>query len=483
MIGTLAKIKGIWKTFTRKTESPREIQERNDLYKIALAATYRQLRATTAGSHEEERKACDNHPRPRQCAAVNDHCYYHYCRDDKTQLESLYDQATDSLEHETRAHELPIRSLRLHVQSLVQPQALDMIKTCRDVDEELQIPQDDEIHNDVLYKCRDIVQQERLQVRNILEDACKYSHNVAATNVVDATSTTGDASLSLEAKRQERQRSYLQQKLDAIDTLWNFFEWQSDSNPTRSFTNHAVLEEHGKADAFGYYINSNENINRSIRYYQLINLTKAILIKQRLGFASLALGSTLPNAGRGIFLDGFVPAGSLVAFFPGMIWPKEHLANVNSVKHIFKDDPRHHLSMRYDDILVDSRKEPYTVLDNDNSNAFAIAHVANHPRMQEEPNCGTVMVDFLEKEKWNDLGLARYVPNTYAKPPMMLGPQALDLEKVYMHGFGLVAARDLENEELFYDYRLSPGDEESSTFPEWYHVCNPDDVRNRWSTS
>jgi hypothetical protein len=337
----------------------------------------------------------------------------------------------------------------------------------------LQIPRDDdEIHNEILNKCKDIVHEERIHVMKIIESALKGKNIAAGT---DSSSLATAA-----AKQEQRQLAYLKQKLDAIDTLSNFLERQSQSNAGQLSSND-VIQVH-KPDAFGYYMNSDESINRSIRYYQLINLTKAILIKQRLGYATIALQSTIQDAGRGIFVDGFAPAGSLVAFFPGMIWPKEHLVNVTAVRNIFKDDPKYHLSMRYDDILVDSRKEPYTVLDNDHSNAFAIAHVANHPPMQEEqPNCGTVVVDFLEKEKWQELGLARYVPNRYAKPPMMLGPQALDLNKVYMHGFGLIAIRDLENEEVFYDYRLSPGEE--STYPEWYNVCSPEDVRNRWSGS
>ena len=92
------------------------------------------------------------------------------------------------------------------------------------------------------------------------------------------------------------------------------------------------------------------------------------------------------EAGRGIFVDGFRPAGSLLAFFSGYVWPKEQLLKSSAVAHIFEEDPMHHLSMRYDDILIDSRKAPYTVLNGDNSNAFVIGHIANHPSKGAQPN-------------------------------------------------------------------------------------------------
>ena len=47
----------------------------------------------------------------------------------------------------------------------------------------------------------------------------------------------------------------------------------------------------------------------------------------------------------------------------------------------------------------------------------------------------------------------------------------------------------MENEELFYDYRLSPGDGHANdgsdgtspgSYPSWYEVCDEESVRNRW---
>jgi hypothetical protein len=429
-ISTLAKVKGIWKTFFRKTETPREIQERHDLYKIALASTYRGLRLARNGSN-----------------------LLGSAETDKSQLEHMFDKASESLENETKAHELPIRSLRFHVQSLIQPQAIEMLQACKDVDEKLQIPQDDESHYEFINRCKDYVLQEECNVVETLEQMSQ--------NLSNAT------------QKDNRQHSYLKQKLNAIQILSTFYEWESSTSMKDM--------DRDSSDSFGYLMNEDEDINRSIRYYQLMNFTKALLLRDRLGYSTVALKSTISTAGRGVFLNGFAPAGSLINFFPGSIWPKEYLLDVRAASNVFKNDPKHQLSIRYDDVLVDCRKAPYTVLDNDRSNAFSTGHIVNHPSMLDTPNSSTVMVDFVERMKLEDAGLEKYIPNTYIKPPMMFGPQAMDRERVTMHGFGLIASRDIENEELFYDYRLSPGDD--ATYPDWYHICDEEELRNRWTSS
>ena len=425
----VSKVKSIWKTFFSNKETARELVERNDLYKIALASTYRQLRLASKPLSSSASASASTH--------------------NKTELEIMFDKATDSLEKETQAHELGLRSLRFHVQSLVQPQAIDLLQTCKDVDEQLKLPQDDdgnvdENREEVIGICKGHLLQERNDIRDVLEQT-----------------TT------------ERQRAYLEQRLNALQILSTFYEWENAST-----TSDAPSKD---GDAFGYHINQNNEINKSIRCYQMINLTKALLIKKHLGYATLALKSSIPKAGRGVFVDGFAPAGSLVAFVPGKVWPKEYLLNVKASSPVFKEDPKQQLSIRYDDILIDSRKAPYTVLDNENSNAFGIGHIVNHPSKSNVPNCGTVMIDLMENMNLQQKGLDAYVPNTYVKQPMMFGPQAMDREKVAMHGFGLIASRDLENEELFYDYRLSPGEEVS--YPSWYHVCDEEELKNRWTQS
>ncbi len=435
------KVKHVWKTFFRKTETPREIQERHDLYKIALATTFRKLRLQ---DHKSQASSALPFNMPS----------------DKAKLEKLYDQAVDSLETDTKAHELPIRSLRFHCQSLIQPQALEIINTCQQIDEKYNLKGfdvdggdgDDSNFTHTLELCRDTLLQERDEVLQTL-----------STATID------------------KQKAYLQEKLNALQILSQFHKWEENIDVD-------ICEKGQQADSFGYFMNKNSQINQSIRLYQMVNFTKAVLIKKEIGFSILALKSSIPGAGRGVFVDGYAPAGTLLSFFPGSVWPKEYLLNVKTASQIFENDPKQQLSIRYDDILIDSRKAPYTVLDNDYSNAFAIGHIVNHPpsKQQEEnetesPNCITAMIDFMENMDLKQNGLDLYVPNTYVKPPMMFGPNAMDREKVAMHSFGLISCRDAENEELFYDYRLSPGDD--ALYPSWYAVCDHESVKNRWVAS
>ena len=501
-ISTLAKkAKSVWKTFFSKTESPREIQERNDLYKIALATTFRKLRldysayskgqdegGSDSGDGDDILSSFSTKKTTSGGGSVsvsgNGNCNRNedviLCRNEttKAELETLYDRAADSLETEMKLYEMPLRALRHHCQSLIQPQAINLLTKCREIDTNYNFQHgyyDDEVdanakvdvdgdeHTHKMEKiCKGFLLQEREDVLGAIEH---HSHSSANNN---------------------KSTKYLRQKLEALQIISAFYEWENDYLTAGEGSD--SLEE-GKADAFGYYMNQDEEINKSIRYYQMINLTKALLIKKHLGYAPLALNSTAQGAGRGVFLDGFAPAGSLISFFPGRIWPKEYLLNVKAASAIFENDPKQQLSLRYDDTLVDSRKAPYTVLDDVNSNAFSVGHIVNHPPQLTLPNCSTTMIDFMEHMELDKVGLGDYIPNTYVKPPMMFGPNAMDREKVSMHSFGLIASRDLENEELFYDYLLSPGagaggeSESESDHPSWYHVCDEESLKNRWDSS
>jgi hypothetical protein len=176
------------------------------------------------------------------------------------------------------------------------------------------------------------------------------------------------------------------------------------------------------------------------------------------------LQSLIPGAGRGAFLDGNATAGTLVAFMPGDVWPKEHLLTKNSdVMEHFGHDPDCHISMRFDDFVVDSRQSPVTVLSEQGSlNPFAVAHMVNHPACEQLPNCQSCQLNFTESMKLK--GLVRFIPNQYARTPSWQS-SVFDSEPVAMHGLCLVSKKDLHNEELLYDYRL-----QSETTPDWYHV-------------
>jgi hypothetical protein len=159
--------------------------------------------------------------------------------------------------------------------------------------------------------------------------------------------------------------------------------------------------------------------------------------------------------------------GSIVAFIPGQVLPKEYLTQeASSLDEYLAHDETHLLSLRSDDILIDSRKSPYTVLSNVGSNPWAIGHVINHPPPGVIPNCRTVLLDFTQSMNLESTGgLMRFVPNSYKRNPMLLGPKLLERDRVIMHGMAIMTRRDVCDEELFYDYKF---DNSSQDNPSWY---------------
>ena len=436
--GILAKARNVFRTIFNRQETPRDMQERQDLYMSILASTHKAMRLERRINEEGA--------------------------ETKEQVEALIDEAVAKLE-ESNVIATPIVGLRYELQNVLAPEILKAFETFRDVDRtipsaahaceevELETEDDDKFRSTLTneYKCV----QDQLAASDILGSSASPNTNVRSP------------------------LPFLNLKKDALETVLSAKGWLGiDEDVKASEEKKAEISDEPTADGFGYYPqNADDDVNAAIRHYQMINMVKSILIREQLGFSVLSLKSTVPGAGRGVFVDGTVMAGSLLAFFPGQIWPKEYLSNAAFSTSIFKDDNNFQLSIRYDDVLIDSRKAAYTVLNDAQSNPWAIGHIVNHPPKNIVPNCRTVMVNFTEKMKLETSGLDRYVPNTYAKDPMLTGPKVLDRDLITMHGFGLMAARDISNEELFYDYRLSPG---NGPYPKWYHPCDEESLKNRW---
>ena len=232
-------------------------------------------------------------------------------------------------------------------------------------------------------------------------------------------------------------------------------------------------EETGEAtwenlvDSFGYNgRDASDDVLAAIRQHQRRNMVRSFLIKQVLGYSVLALKSCIPDAGRGVYVDGEAPPGAIIAFFPGQIWPREYLLDpTKEVLEYFSGEcnPNFQLHFRGDDFLVDSRASPYTVLEN----PWAIGHIANHAPITKS-NTRTMGINFFEKMEIGAT-LSRYIPNEYAKPPTILGGKLLDRDVIDMHGMCLLNKRKaLKNQEVLYDYRLMCAPEEG---PLWYeHV-------------
>jgi len=429
----------VWNTFFRKGETPRELQERNDLYMSILSLRHRQLRMERNDDSSDRSES-------------------------REQIEALVDAAVAELEDEMVAHKKSVVRLRYDQQNFLAPQLTHTLRAFQDVDAKLPASASDE-------EMVEIGAEDEATYKMVLLN--EYEHVLSSLETNGGKNSSGTSAES-------RLSPYLLTKRSALETILSFKKWIDEENAS-SFKNTVLgdfVAQH-ESDAFGYCVqNENTDMGEAVRHHQMINLARAAFLREKLGFSVLSLRSTIPGAGRGVFLDGAAKAGSLVAFFPGYVWPKEHLTNKVLDSSLFQTDPKLQLSIRYDDMLIDARKAPYTVLNRKKANPFAIAHIANHVPEGMKSNCSTVAINFTSKLGLKKAGLMRYVPNAYARLPMITGQQALDRDAIDMHGFALLASRDLKNEELMYDYRLSPGPDGS--YPDWYHPCDIEAARNRW---
>ena len=272
--------------------------------------------------------------------------------------------------------------------------------------------------------------------------------------------------------------SFHLRKLGALRTLLSFHGWAEMGEQVETRGRELSLTDEptspvDESDDFGYIATgAKKDVVDAIRRYQAWNMIRSALIRREIGHSILALKSTIPGAGRGVFLDGEAMEGSLVAFIPGEVLPKEYLTNPSaSLNDYLSHDNNYQLSIRSDDILIDSRCSPYTVLDEEGSNPWSLGHVVNHPPPNVSPNCRTVMINFTEAMNLKSTGLFRYVPNTYKRKPMLFGQKLFDRDSIVMHGMAIMTRRDVSNEELFYDYKFT-GDEGN---PSWYHKATYED--------
>lgn len=306
------------------------------------------------------------------------------------------------------------------------------------------------------------------------EDYCDYTHNAQARTIIEEeyhdTLVKSNVDDHHGGESMMGEELFYKRKLGALSTLRSFHKWSNvhpnDTTTTTTTTTTTPCLE--SSDDFGYISQGvDPEIVKAIRNYQTQNILRSTLIRKELGYSVLALKSTIPNAGRGVFVDGSAMEGSIVAFIPGQVLPREYLTQeAASLDEYLAHDETHLLSLRSDDILIDSRKSPYTVLSNVGSNPWAIGHVMNHPPPGVIPNCRTVLLDFTQSMNLESTGgFMRFVPNSYKRNPMLLGPKLLERDRVIMHGMAIMTRRDVCDEELFYDYKF---DNSSQDNPTWY---------------
>lgn len=417
-------LRRVWRSLTSDDDdyvNEHKIQERKDLYYLLLVTKLREVRLD----------------------------------DPDLEYMDAFDKAFQELEVKD-LDGLSNVQLRYEMQTVLGPQVLDVFDCFDMVDKGMEqaLFQENatamENHNYEAY--REVLKED-------YEQSCERLEKLL--NSPDLTST--DA-ISLKLKRSI---AFLERKVGALRSILAFHGW-IEGEEGGDWATSFPTDFDDESDDFGFRITTaDEDTFIAIRQYQTINMYRAAMLRKELGYSIIALKSLVPGAGRGVFVDGIAMSGSLVAFQPGPVWP---LGSVRpDVEEHFADNENLQLSIRYDNFIIDSRRSPYTVLTKPNSNPLSLGHVVNHPQIGSLPNCQSVMMNFVESMKLGEL--FRYVPNSYAVPPAWIN-KTFDLYVIEMHSMCLLARRDMQEEEIHYDYRLMGND-----LPRWYQkVTYPEET-------
>lgn len=403
-----------------EVETPRRIQERKDVILVLLALEFRRI------SMEQSSKSMDR--------------------------EKIVDLAFESLE-EKDLDSKTILQLRHELQGALEGQVVELFQAIKRVDDGLAFDfEDPEQGNEVLDA---LLMLELEKTIDALSNRGKNPALKGASPITYLEIRRGALETLLKKRKQYQQGGNQLDRVDEGEPV--------DMSPKKEVS-------WVDADLFGYHETIDEDRNKLIRHYQAINICRAAKLRVEWGYAVVALRSSIAGAGRGVFLDGFAKAGSILAFQPGEVWTKENLVSLPvEVERQLEKNDHYQMSLRADDVMVDSRASPYTVLTRNNSNPMALGHVVNHPTPTMPPNARCVMVNFTQGMDLKSL--KQYIPNMYARPrnPTLVGNLLERGDVVEMQGMCLIATRDIYNEEILYDYRLM-----TSRLPSWYQKVKDD---------
>ncbi|PRP78622.1 hypothetical protein PROFUN_13475 [Planoprotostelium fungivorum] len=182
--------------------------------------------------------------------------------------------------------------------------------------------------------------------------------------------------------------------------------------------------------------------------------------RRLLGYELKRCKSSIPNAGRGVFLSGKASAGTPVAIYPGTIFLPGDPSLLPSIRN-------NYLLRRSDGALIDGKPfglsrlifsscasrnyvdgnielqdETWLKEEGNTRNPLSIGHMINHRPDDGEPN---VMYTEFEFESV-PLEYRRYIPHVY------YSSHETEEHQLPIKSIAMVAVRDVEDEELFSDY-------------------------------
>ncbi|XP_024638781.1 uncharacterized protein [Medicago truncatula] len=226
-------------------------------------------------------------------------------------------------------------------------------------------------------------------------------------------------------------------------------------------------------------------------------------LKDELGYTLNVKPSQISHkdAGQGLFLDGVVDVGAVVAFYPGVVYSPAYYHHIPG----YLDEQNPYLITRHDGNVIDAQlwgrggdkkelwngrkmvDEKGSQVDNSDDvlerrNPLALAHFANHPSKGMLPNVMICPYDFPLIE--NDM--RAYIPN------VLFGNAAEENTERFgsfwfksrvprnneshvpttLKTVVLVATRALQDEELLLNYRLG----NTKRCPEWYAPVDEEEI-------
>lgn len=328
----------------------------------------------------------------------------------------------------------------------------------------------------------------------------------------------------------------LQLKLDAA-TIYSIIQRDNDKSihiPSSMNSPQPSEDEHPIAQHLGLTSLPSVSYQAKIIKYHLLHSVRHILhhtlnslastaqsdhLRKTFGFVPTIAESTIPTAGRGLFVDGTAESGSIIAIYPGVSYLPSQLRNAQFTKPHAVDETNNdsssiqlgdqaddaiHTSLslsdyaisRYDGVVIDGAQEISIDLDtvfdlwedaptsrpDALSHPFANAHIVNHPPESGHPNVLQFLLDIDVTALPPHLALL--VPVRPSDDPLgrldnleNIGTRHRVKELAYFISHApnerllrtvvLVSTRRIEDEEIFMDYRFNP----AVHTPPWYHPC------------
>ena len=203
-------------------------------------------------------------------------------------------------------------------------------------------------------------------------------------------------------------------------------------------------------------------------------------VRSKLGFSLHVASSSIPGAGRGLYLRGSAPAGTVVCLYPGVVYLPLDLTNVKTPEEVEATFGvgNNNLLSRFDGTVIDANDfmvpdDPRPALEN----PFASGQFINHASTSAGANVLSCSYNFPSDEKLPDgfpKHLHPYMPNRYAVPPGLVS--LLQTNGAVGMSVAFVTTRDVADEELLANYRLNP----NLGLPEWYTPIDEDEDARRW---